>query len=49
MSIPRSAQHERTGVHIYQPAWGESNDPLVWAAFKYRGYTHAYFPQDHFD
>jgi len=48
-SMPRSAQHERTGVHIYQPAWGENSDPVLWAAFKYRPYTHAYFPQDHFD
>ena len=48
-SIPRSAQHERTGVHIYQPAWDDTVDPLLWAAFKYRDFTHAYFPQDHFD
>jgi hypothetical protein len=48
-SIPRSAQHERTGVHIYQPAWDQTVDPLLWAAFNYRDYTHAYFPQDHFD
>lgn len=48
-SMPRSAQHERTGVHIYQPAWDENTDALLWAAFKYRPYTHAYFPQDHFD
>ncbi len=48
-SIPRSAQHERTGLHIYQPAWDETTDALLWAAFKYRPYTHAFFPQDHFD
>lgn len=48
-SLPRSAQFERTGVHIYQPAWGPTSDPLLWAVFKYRDYTHAYVPQDRFD
>jgi hypothetical protein len=49
-SCPRSAQHERTAIHIYQPAWDAATvDPLLWAAFKYRDYTHAFFPQDHFD
>jgi len=48
-SMPRSVQHERTGVHIYQPAWDETTDALLWAAFKYRDYTHAFFPQDRFD
>ncbi len=48
-SMPRSAQHERTAIHIYQPKWDESTDPDVWARFGYRPYTHAYVPQDHFD
>lgn len=48
-SMPRSAQHERTAVHIYQPAWDETTDPLVWGVFAYRPFTHAYVPQDHFD
>lgn len=48
-SMPRSAQFERTAVHIYQPAWQESTDPLVWTVFGYRPFTHAYVPQDHFD
>ncbi|MEZ5176793.1 MAG: hypothetical protein R2746_00520 [Acidimicrobiales bacterium] len=48
-SMPRSAQVERTGVHIYQPAWGPQSDPLLWSVFKYRLYTHAYVPQDRFD
>jgi hypothetical protein len=48
-SMPRSAQHERTAIHIYQPAWDAEVDPLLWGVFKYREYTHAYFPQDHFD
>lgn len=48
-SMPRSAQHERTGIHLYEPAWDESTDPLVWSVLGYRPYTHAYVPQDHFD
>ncbi len=48
-SMPRSAQFERTGVHIYQPAWGPTSDPLLWSVFRYRDYTHAYVPQDRFD
>jgi hypothetical protein len=48
-SMPRSAQHQRTAIHIYQPKWDESLDPLVWSVFGYRPFTHAYVPQDHFD
>jgi hypothetical protein len=48
-SMPRSAQHRSTAVHIYQPKWDESTDPLVWGVFEYRPFTHAYVPQDHFD
>lgn len=48
-SMPRSAQHRRTAVHLYLPAWDESTDPLVWGVFGYRPFTHAYVPQDHFD
>jgi hypothetical protein len=48
-SMPRSAQYERTAVHVYQPAWGPESDPLLWSAFRYRDYTHAYVPQDRFD
>lgn len=48
-SMPRSAQYEGTAVHIYQPAWHESTDSLVWSVFGYRPFTHAYVPQDHFD
>lgn len=48
-SLPRSAQFERTAVHIYQPAWDESTDPLLWSVFGYRDFTHAYVPQDRFD
>lgn len=49
-SIPRSAQHERTGIHIYQPAWDATNvDPILWSVFGYQDYTHAFVPQDRFD
>jgi hypothetical protein len=48
-SCPRSAQHERTGIHIYQPAWDETTDDLLWAVFGYQDYTHAFVPQDRFD
>ena len=48
-SMPRIAQHRGTAVHIYQPKWDESTDPLVWGVFGYRPFTHAYVPQDHFD
>jgi hypothetical protein len=48
-SMPRCAQHERTAIHIYQPAWDETLDPLLWGVFGYRPFTHAYVPQDRFD
>lgn len=49
-SVPRSAQHERTAIHIYQPAWDETNvDPLLWTVFGYQPYTHAFVPQERFD
>ena len=48
-SIPRAAQHERTGVFIYQPAWDETTDALLWSVFPYRDFTHAFIPQDRFD
>lgn len=48
-SIPRSAQHERTAIHIYQPKWDETTNALLWAVFGYRDFTHAYVPQDRFD
>ena len=49
-SIPRSVQFERTGIHIYQPAWNAENvDPILWDLFGYEDYTHAFVPQDRFD
>ena len=46
--MPRTAQHERTAIHIYQPAWDETTDALLWSVYPYRLYTHAYFPTEHF-
>ena len=48
-SMPRSAQYRRTAVHIYQPAWSEATDAVLWSVFPYRQFTHAFVPQDRFD
>ncbi len=48
-SMPRSAQYRRTAVHIYQPAWNEATDAVLWSVFPYRPFTHAFVPQDRFD
>ncbi len=47
-SMPRSAQHENVAIHIYAPQYRQANqEPFTF--FRYEPYTHAYFPQDHFD
>lgn len=46
-SKPRSAQHENVGIHIYAPQY--SPPPAPFDIIRYEPYTHAYFPQDHFD
>lgn len=48
-SMPRTAQHEKTSIHVYSPLYDESTDAILASVFGYRDYTHAYFPQDHFD
>ncbi len=48
-SMPRSAQYERAAIHIYQPAWDEGTDELLWTVFGYQPLTHAFVPQDRFD
>ena len=48
-SMPRTAQFERTAIHIYSPLYDETTDEILDLVFHYRDYTHAYFPQDHFD
>lgn len=47
-SIPRSAQIENVGLHLYAPRYPGVNAPPL-DAFRYQPYTHAYVPQDHFD
>ena len=47
-SIPRAAQHENVGIYLYTPQWPERN-PAPLDYFRWEPYTHAYFPQDHFD
>jgi hypothetical protein len=39
-SMPRTAQHQRTAIHIYQPAWDETTSALLWAVFAYRQVGH---------
>ncbi|MEQ1700833.1 MAG: hypothetical protein ABMA25_12035 [Ilumatobacteraceae bacterium] len=48
-SLPRSAQFRRSAIHLYQPAWSEATDAVLWSVFPYRMFTHAFFPQDRFD
>lgn len=47
-SMPRAAQIENVGVYIYTPQYPASSPP-PFDFFRYQLYTHAYFPQDHFD
>ena len=46
-SMPRSAQHDTAAIHIYSPQFEPQGPPLD--RFSYLDYTHAYFPQEHFD
>ncbi len=46
-SMPRSAQRGTAAIHIYSPQYTPPGPPLD--AFSYVDYTHAYFPQEHFD
>ena len=47
--MPRSAQRGRAAIHIYRPRYLSPTDPLLGPIFGYQNFTHAYFPQDHFD
>jgi hypothetical protein len=47
-SMPRSAQYRNVAIHIYAPQYKATNPP-PFDFFHYETYTHAYFPQDHFD
>jgi len=48
-SMPRSAQHENVAVHLYAPQYVPVMVPPLDSLTRYEPYTHAYFPQDHFD
>jgi len=45
---PRSAQHERVGIHLYAPQY-ESPEGGPLSSFAYEPYTHAFFPREYFD
>jgi hypothetical protein len=47
-ALPRAAQHENVGIYLYAPQW-EQRNPAPLDYFRWEPYTHAYFPQDHFD
>jgi hypothetical protein len=47
-SQPRSAQFENVGIHLYAPQYTVQGGAFR-ALTRYEPYTHAYFPQDHFD
>jgi hypothetical protein len=47
-SMPRSMQHENVAIHMYSPRYAQRS-PAPFDFFRYEPYTHAYFPQDHFD
>ena len=46
-SLPRAAQHGALSMSLYAPTFTSPGPPLT--AFRYRPYTHAYFPQERFD
>jgi hypothetical protein len=46
-TLPRAAQHGALSMSLYTPAFANPGPPLT--AFRYLPYTHAYFPQEHFD
>ncbi len=48
-SMPRSAQRDRVGIHLYHPSYPSPNDPLLGPLFGYQPFTHAYFPTERFD
>ena len=48
-TLPRSAQHRNLAIHLYSPHYGTEPMPGLEALSGYESYTHAYFPQDHFD
>lgn len=47
-SIPRSAQYENVGIHIYAPQYPRRNS-APFTFFRYEDFTHAFVPRDHMD
>lgn len=47
-SVPRSAQLENVGIHIYAPQYAMRNQ-APFTFFRWEDYTHAFVPQDHMD
>jgi hypothetical protein len=48
-SMPRSAQYENVAIHLYAPQYEVMVNEPFYSLTRYEPYTHAYFPQDHFD
>lgn len=48
-SIPRAGQHQNVAIYIYAPQYRSNPTPPFNQITQYEPYTHAYFPQDHFD
>ena len=48
-SMPASAQHGSAAIHLYRPAFDAPGSDDALGAFDYLDFTHAYFPQEHFD
>lgn len=46
-TLPRAAQQGALSMSLYAPGFPNPGPPLT--AFRYLGYTHAYFPQEYFD
>jgi hypothetical protein len=48
-TLPRSAQHENVGIHIYAPQYKVATSGLTRPISQYLSFTHAFFPQSRFD
>ncbi len=48
-SLPRSAQHENVAIHLYSPAYYETDDFGLGGFTRMLDFTHAFFPQERFD
>lgn len=48
-TLPRSAQHENVGIHIYAPQYLVQTSSVARLISRYLPFTHAFFPQSRFD